>query len=104
MYIVAIITLLFMYTNYFIPMPDWLGYWDEAIGLICIFGGIIRFLVVKKGKIHLKRPCSTIVICTLLICFLGLLSNFLFSLQPSVNAIVRDVVGFIKFPIVFVVI
>lgn len=102
MSILLAIIILFIYVNYFIPLPGWLGYWDELISIACIFLGIIN--IRKHPKTNKNSDCFRIVLYTIMVCFIGLVGNVLFELQPSINAIFRDMIGFAKFPIVFVVI
>lgn len=76
-------------------MPSVISYWDEALSLT--FG--ILLLTKSKGKFYKKD--FTYLITLLAIIAIGLIGNIAFSYQKSVSAIIRDIVGFIKFPIVF---
>ena len=76
-------------------MPGVISYWDEAVSLT--FG--ILFLIKSKGKFNKEN--FTYLITLLAIIAIGLIGNIAFSYQKSVSAIIRDIVGFIKFPIVF---
>lgn len=59
----------------------------------------ILFLIKSKGKFNKEN--FTYLITLLAIIAIGLIGNIAFSYQKSVSAIIRDIVGFIKFPIVF---
>ena len=74
-------------------MPSVISYWDEAVSLT--FG--ILFLIKSKGKFNKEN--FTYLITLLAIIAIGLIGNIAFSYQKSVSAIIRDIVGFIKFPI-----
>ena len=76
-------------------MPGVISYWDEAVGLI--LGGL--FLVKSKGKLY--KEDFTYLATLMAIIVIGLIGNMAFGYQKSVSAIIRDIVGFIKFPIVF---
>ena len=76
-------------------MPGVISYWDEVVSLT--FG--ILFLIKSKGKFNKEN--FTYLITLLAIIAIGLIGNIAFSYQKSVSAIIRDIVGFIKFPIVF---
>ncbi len=104
MSILLAIIILFIYLNYYIPLPAWMGYWDELISIVCIFGGIISLRKHPRINIGKNNHCYRIVLYTIIVCFIGLVGNLLFELQPSLNAIFRDVIGFVKSPIVFVVV
>ena len=76
-------------------MPGVISYWDEAVGLIL---GIL-FLVKSNDKLH--KEDFTYLVMLIAIISIGVIGNIAFGYQESVSAIIRDVVGIIKFPIVF---
>ena len=76
-------------------MPGVIFYWDEAVSLI--LGGL--FLVKSKGKLY--KEDFTYLMMIMAIIAIGIIGDIAFGYQKSVSAIIRDVVGFIKFPTVF---
>lgn len=109
MYILMSLLILFcIYQNIILslfPHFDFIGYWDE----FCTFLFIFIFIILKLVNLHRRYDIADVKInkkilqCTLGIVFLGVLSNFIFGYAYNVNAIIRDIVGFIKFPITFLV-
>lgn len=74
------------------------GYWDELFFIITVFYWCIR----REYKVINKNKCITVVLLTIVVLF-GLLSNKIWSYQDSAGAIIRDIVGFLKFPFTFLV-
>ena len=76
-------------------MPDVFSYWDEIVELVLV----IMFLLKLNGKLH--KEDFTYLMMLIAIISIGIIGNIAFGYQESINAIIRDIVGFIKFPIVF---
>ena len=77
-------------------LPSFFSYWDELLSLLlgCLF------LFRTKGKII--KDDFTYLAYVLIIIVIGVLGNIQFGYQTSFSAIVRDIVGFMKFPLVFI--
>lgn len=76
------------------------NYWDEAIFIVLIIFAIVNLRTNKT--ILLGTENTKIVLYTLGIVFIGLCGNLVFSYAQSANAVVRDIVNFMKFPMTFV--
>lgn len=77
-------------------LPSVTSYWDEAM---CLVLGFLLFIG-AKGKLYKSDfACITLLFCVIII---GVIGNVTFSYQKSYSAIIRDIVGFIKFPLVFI--
>lgn len=99
-----------------IGVSDWAYYWDEIVTLLLIIFAAIKFwrglhiewekdrIVICRGKTGLNDwEASTIYVLAGVV-LVGLCGNVLFDYVPSVNAVCRDVVNFLKFPLGFVLI
>lgn len=82
-----------------LTISNWFGYWDE-IGTIGLFFLWI-FLSIKNGKFSIKRKNSKMFICILIPTIIAIIANIMYGYAYSLNAILRDIVGFGKFPISF---
>ena len=69
-------------------------YWDELLFII-----IFIILVVKLINYRTKKGTLIFFLTLISIIIVGLIGNTIFRYQPSANAIVRDIVGFLKFPL-----
>ena len=77
--------------------PQIISYWDEIIEIIVIMIGILLL----KSKIQKKYFISILIIVIILIC--GLVGNIIFNYVQIEKYIFRDVLGFLKFPITFLI-
>lgn len=84
-----------------INFPNFFNYWDEIIVLILIILGL-KHIFYEKKKISKKsfRIISALTIVTVI----GILGNLFFGYMNSINAIIRDIVGFIKFPLILTIV
>jgi len=80
------------------PSDSILNYWDESLTLLLI---IIAVLMLLAGKAVLKKADLLVIMTMVAIVVVGLISNLMFRLQPSGMTIIRDIVGFVKFPACF---
>ena len=94
--VIFLIFLLFsnIITEY-IPF-DFVRYWDELLFIISVFYWCVR----TERKIIDKNKFRILVILGIVI-ISGFISNIVWCYQVSVGAIIRDIVGFLKFPITF---
>lgn len=80
-------------------MPDFYGYWDEALFLITLFLALI--LWAKRSRFKAKGTSIKDVLPWILLIVTGLLGNFIHKYAYSASAIIRDMVGCMKFPLTF---
>lgn len=78
-----------------IPLPSFASYWDEAVVLILLVAIIVKLIIKQK----ILRLNAKIYVLLILLIIVGLLSNVAFSYQYSYQAVIRDIINFIKFPI-----
>ena len=76
-----------------------LNYWDEAACLFCL--GIAVYKFIRKPTVKMRRITTRINILVVVLVVIGLLGNYLYMNQSSVDAIFRDIIGCIKFPVIF---
>lgn len=94
--------LIWILTNgIFVSRNGKLGYWDEALTLFFLLYYVV--LVKKKRKITDKAN-KRMLICVVSTALIGILGNLIFQYAASYEAIIRDIVGFIKFPLVYLII
>jgi hypothetical protein len=85
------------------PLPDFCGLWDEAITVLLILLSFFKLIKTNKGcfllnnDFHFLTPWLIIVIT-------GVISNLIWGYAGSWQAVIRDMVGFLKFPICFIAI
>lgn len=80
-------------------LPKIFNYWDEFFEIIIIIIGI--FLTLKKSKYVFNRDTFICLIILFLLIIEGIIGNLLFNYTTSFSFIIRDIVGFIKFPLCF---
>lgn len=80
-------------------MPELYGYWDEFFFLVAV---LIFFLKLASGRKHIRKSTLLLIMLCIGVSLIGLLGNVIFSYADSWQAIVRDIVGFLKFPITFI--
>lgn len=81
-------------------VPEFFGYWDEIFCLVVIVLSVA--LILKRKQKIFQKSYFAVIISLVLLVVCGLASNLLFEYASSVEAILRDVVNLIKFPITFV--
>lgn len=80
-------------------LPSFFSYWDE---LLCIFICCCFFYCLFKSKNLEKTKVDKIFFLLIIfLIFVGCLGNVIFNFQSSKIAILKDIVGAFKFPIVF---
>ncbi len=85
------------------PLPDFCGLWDEAITVLLILLSFFKLIKRNKGcfllnnDFHFLTPWLIIVIT-------GMISNLIWDYAGSWQAVIRDMVGFLKFPLCFIAI
>lgn len=94
LYIFIIIFVLFQ-NIILIYLPDYqlFDYWDEFAFLIIVIWFFINILK-KKSRDTIK-----LILLLLGIIVVGIAGNIIYRYQISYNAIIRDIVGFLKFPL-----
>lgn len=80
-------------------MPGIYGYWDELLFLI--FVSIALFKWARVGNFKLRISNLKNIIPWIMLIFVGLIGNFLYGYAQTPQAIVRDIIGCMKFPIGF---
>lgn len=75
-----------------------ISYWDEAVFILVFAAFILK--MIQKFKI--KKIHFRIIFFVLITILIGLIGNLLFMYQKSAMAIIMDIVGYIKFPLIFV--
>lgn len=85
------------------PVPVILGYWDEAITLILILLWI-GYVAKNSWRICMDYTLWKAFVCLTGIFIIGLSGNIFYGYAASIDAIFRDIVGFIKYPISLIVI
>ena len=83
-----------------VPLPSFCGLWDESatilLALMCVFNGI------KKNKGRFSINCDfRFIVPWFIIIITGLIANLIWNYAGAWQAIIRDIVGFIKFPLCF---
>ncbi len=85
------------------PLPNFCGLWDEAITVLLILLSFFKLIKTNKGcfllnnDFHFLTPWLIIIIT-------GVISNLIWGYAGSWQAVIRDMVGFLKFPICFIAI
>lgn len=98
------LALLFVYFNgiifYLIPQLGFLAIWDEVVTIVLMAFCVLKLFKTKKGKILVNNDFK-FLFPWILIVFSGLIGNGIYKYAASAQAIFRDVVVFLKFPICF---
>ncbi|RMC92310.1 hypothetical protein D9O40_20505 [Clostridium autoethanogenum] len=81
-----------------LPHPDYFSYWDELSYIILL----LLYLITKQFTHVRKQNFKVLVVCIGMI-LVGLSGNIFFGYAYSGGAIIRDIVGFTKFPLTFMV-
>lgn len=86
-------------------MPDFFRYWDEFLTCFLLMCWLLKAISGSffSGKIVIKKSAYKMTYPWFLVVVTGLLGNMVFHYVESA-AIVRDVVGFLKFPVCFLAI
>lgn len=82
-----------------LPLPEILNYWDEFLTIIALIIALLFSTKIRKKTV--KTDSFYYISSIVIIVITGLLGNFLFMYQTSTNVIIRDILGFLKFPLVF---
>lgn len=80
-------------SNIFSNLIPGVNYWDECITIFAVLYILLHFN--SKNKIS-----NEIIILSLIVIVIGLLGNMIFDFQSSNIAILKDILAFIKFPII----
>lgn len=80
-------------------MPGIYGYWDELLFLIFVFIALFKWARVDNFKLRISSLKN--IIPWIILIFVGLIGNFLYGYAQTPQAIVRDIIGCMKFPIGF---
>ena len=82
--------------------PSFIGYWDEILELIIIILGLVY--IIFQNKTSFQKKNFLIVLSIVAVVIIGILGNLCFGYVNSANAIIRDIIAFIKFPLVLLII
>lgn len=93
--IYAILFLWILLSNIFTNFIPGINYWDECITIIALIYTMFRFN--SKNKI-----CNEIIILLFIMITIGIMGNITFGFQTNKIAILKDIIAFIKFPIIAV--
>lgn len=93
--IYAILFLWILLSNIFTNFIPGINYWDECITIIALIYTMFRFN--SKNKI-----CNEIIILLFIMITIGIMGNITFGFQTNKIAILKDIIAFIKFPIITV--
>lgn len=96
------IFLILLFLNCFVIYIPFFTYADEILTISMFTLAYMQLCLRKKSikALYKNELLSVYMLFTLLI--LGLLSNFLFKVQPVGIAVVKDIFAFIKFPICYI--
>ena len=81
-------------------MPDFLGYWDELTTMILLVLCIVKLIMNNNGKIKINLYLKFLN-TWILLSVVGVIGNFLWGYANGIQAILRDYVNCLKFPICF---
>lgn len=85
------------------PLPDFCGLWDEAITVLLILLSFFKLIKRNKGCFLLNNDFRFLT-PWLIIVITGMISNLIWDYAGSWQAVIRDMVGFLKFPLCFIAI
>ncbi|WP_138311762.1 MULTISPECIES: hypothetical protein [unclassified Clostridium] len=78
----------------YLPNNGFFNYWDELLFII-----IFIVLIIRLTNSRIKKDALIFFLTLISIIIVGLMGNIIFGYQLSANAIIRDIVGFLKFPL-----
>lgn len=84
------------------PLPDFMKYWDELLFLLLILWYGMN-LIQKVHYNKLDKADIKILMCFVGITVIGILGNIIFGYAYSIGSIIRDIFGFAKFPLTYIV-
>lgn len=84
-------------------LPRIYSYWDEAFFLGAMLTYFLGAIKINHGKLSLKKEHLNFILPWILLVAVGLLGNYFFHYVSYREAILRDIVGFLKFPLTFYV-
>lgn len=100
---VQLLLIFILFSNIFLNfngLPSFINYWDEVLELLTIGIGVLIFL---KKKIPIKKNYFIIYISTITIVILGIAGNMAFNYVSGFSYIFKDIIGFLKFPLTFII-
>lgn len=97
------ILLLFIYFNPIIlnllPNQAILSLWDESLTIVLFFVCILK-IIINNGRLKINTDLKFLYPWFVMAC-IGVVGNLIWHYEGTGQAIVRDIVGFLKFPICF---
>lgn len=84
-------------------LPDFCGLWDETITVLLILLSFLKLFKKNKGCFFLNNDFYFLA-PWLIILITGMISNLIWDYAGSWQAVIRDMVGFLKFPLCFIAI
>ena len=83
-----------------VPLPAFCGLWDEAITVILMLLSSYKAIKRDKGRFLVNND-FVFLTPWLIIVITGVISNLVWGYAGSWQAVIRDIVGFLKFPLCF---
>lgn len=103
---IVMVFLLFnnIFTNEILKNIPLINYWDELAFVLLVI--LYMFKIAKQysenGKMKIMKYHFNILLSIFLVIIIGLAGNFIWGYAYSTNAIVRDILAFVKFPVTYV--
>lgn len=101
-FFVQLVIIFVLFNNVFfniLPLPSFFSYWDELLELSII---AVSIIVLLKNKTPIKKNYFFMYLVIVVMISIGLLGNFIFEYVSGYSHIIKDVVGFCKFPLAFI--
>lgn len=90
--------IIFILFENILKLPSSFNYWDEIVEIFIIFCGIGKMCKTKK----MNKNAYMVILFMVSMCAIGIIGNVKYEYVKSWNFIIRDLVGFIKFPLTLV--
>lgn len=84
-----------------IKFPEYFSYWDEMAFLIVSLLFLLKIVSCKNYVF--SKTNMRILLCFIAITVVGIIGNIKYEYASSIEAIVRDIVGFAKFPVTYII-
>lgn len=100
---VQLLLIFILFSNIFLSfsgLPSFVGYWDEVLEILTIGIGVLVFL---KNKTTIRKNYFFMYLSIIIILILGIAGNIMFNYVSDYSNIFKDIVGFLKFPLTFII-
>lgn len=84
-------------------LPDFCSLWDEGVTILLALMCVLKGIKKNKGRFRINNDFRFIM-PWLIIVITGVISNLIWNYAGACQAIIRDIVGFLKFPLCFIAI